>query len=206
MSLVNVFNNTSFFDRVVDDGAKGTEQIAKESMLLALKVVDMKGDIFRIVFGKKTLVTTQYLGEPDSNEIPDNAVVYTKEAFAGRDDLNFTVTTVELEGNTQNSEPDISFDFTKLSDYHMESFVFDYQVIPTLDKGPKLIKTFVSPVLNHTFKGSLTQNAIMTEAFEQSRGNMNSQDMFKFETGIPATIAQHIKITANTKLQETISL
>lgn len=205
MSFVNVFHNTDVINNINDIGPQGVQQISKESTLLALKVVDMRGDIYRVVFGKKTLITTEHLGEPNEDDIPDNAVVYTKEIYAGRKDVDYIVTTVELEGVTENSEPDLSFDFTLFSDFHMESFIFDYQVIPTMDKGPKLIKTFVSPALNHTFKGSLTEHAILASGISALTYDATEQEKTS-AIGIPTNIAQQIKVVANTKLEQTISL
>ena len=155
-------------------------KISSDSALLQIRSLTMSGDYYRVVLGRKELVTTEYLERPEHT---GNMVLYTEERFAGEKDTRYTLNEITvspitrkqlkdhpsdgdaLTRNENNDQPsnlnqpfESDFSFNEFGNYQMKGFVFNYQIVPTLNKGPKLTKSFVTPTNLFTVKGYLADH------------------------------------------------
>ena len=142
-------------------------KISSDSSLLQIRSLTMSGDYYRVILGKKELTTYDYLERPEHT---DNMVLYTEERFAGEADTRYTLNKIEVssitrrqmgddeKGNSFNQPFESDFDFKEFGNYQMRGFVFNYQIVPTLNKGPKLTKSFITPTHLFTIKGYLSDH------------------------------------------------
>ena len=165
-----------------------------DSSLLQLKVITMDGEIYRYVFGKKTLTTTSSFSDLSAT---NNTVVLTTEQFPGDPNTHYTRNEITVESNSELSDTQSDFSFTEIGNYSMTGYIFDYQVIPTLDRGPKLIKTFVSPTRLFTIKGYLSDDLV--------KGSDSTDDATS-EKDTLLSSAAHLQATIGNQLEKTITL
>lgn len=162
-----------------------------DSALLQLKVITLLGDVYRIIFGKKELTTSVSL-----KPIPpkDNTILMTEEHMAGDTETQYTVNNITVSDVTENDDTQTDFSFEELGNYSMQGYIFDYQVIPTLDKGPKVIKTFVNPTKLFTVKGYLSDSIIKAEN-PPPKNLPDKTNFIPFAAGITQNITKQLDKT-----------
>lgn len=135
-------------------------KISSDSFLLQIKSITMFGDYYRVIMGTKELTTTESLKRPKYTK---DTVLFTEERFAGEAEGRYTLNEISVSpilaepdpldpnGNSNglNKLPKDDFNFKEIGNYQMRGLIFNYQVVPTLNKGPKVIKSFIVP--NHIF-------------------------------------------------------
>lgn len=151
----------------MDDNQAKPLKIASDSSLLQIRSLTMSGDYYRIILGRKELTTYDYIERPEHT---DNMVLFTEERFAGEADTRYTLNEITVSPMTRkqmgddktaesfNQPFESDFDFKEFGNYQMRGFIFNYQVVPTLNKGPKLTKSFVTPTHLFTIKGYLNDH------------------------------------------------
>ena len=195
-----------------DENNSDNKYIVKkvDSSLLQLKVISMEGILYRYVFGKKTLTTVSSFSELTYT---DNTVLLTEERFPGDSNVHYTRNEITVDKSTDNDDISSDFSFTEIGNYSMQGYMFDYQVIPTLDQGPKVVKTFVSPTHLFTIKGYLSDDLIKPDsaqniALYEKSGSGAGGGTFGSEplknTLLPQ--AAHLQATIGTQLEKTITL
>lgn len=165
-----------------------------DSALLQLKTIALDGTIYRYIFGKKVLTTVTSFSELSANE---NTVLLTTERFPGDPNIHYTRNNITVEGTSENNDIDSDFSFTEIGNYSMQGYMFDYQVIPTLNKGPKVVKTFVSPTHLFTIKGYLADDLV--KGTDEVSDKLSEKDDL-----LPK--AAHLQATIGTQLEKTITL
>lgn len=145
-----------------------TIKISSDSSLIQMRSLTMSGDYYRLVMGRKELVTYETLELPEFDE---DIVLFTEERFAGESDYRYTVNKLKVVSFQQsnedkdgesspayNQEFKSDFDFLEVGNYEMKGFVFNYQIVPTLNKGIKVTKSFVTPTHLFSVKGYLSDH------------------------------------------------
>jgi len=157
--------------------------------LLSLQIVTVTGEFYRIVFGKK-IVTAKITTEKPNDIDSDKVILYAKEQIPGVDYTKYTVNYIDVEKPTANNTPDNSPDFkidvsrylgetnTDINPnvsvqqgykyypvYSLEGKVFNYKVVPTLTKGPKVIRNHITPNRMLNLEGRLSRHFITTDAY-----------------------------------------
>jgi len=172
-----------------------------DASLLFVKVLTLDGDLYRIVFGQKRLVTYETSERP---QIDDSTVLMTEERFPGDDIVHYSVAEIEVSSDTSLSEEESDFAFTEIGNYSITGFTFDYQVIPTLDRGPLVIKTFVSPVSMLTLKGYLSSYLKKSEAADRLGNKTMPPDIISKDQFLKSLSS--IKMTVTNQLNKTLSI
>jgi len=170
-----------------------------EEALLSTQIVSLSGDIYRVVFGKKKTITEVYDGKP--TQFPDTMVLYAKEHTAGEDLVKHTVKSIEVEGPSDIDNKKYMDDkpagksYLYYSTYELESQTFNFQVVPTLNKGVKLLRTYMVPNKLTVLDGRVEEGIVMKD---QDRSNFVSSGV-DYRTGL----LKH-KIASSTQLELTL--
>jgi len=146
--------------------------------LLAIQAVSITGEVYRIIFGKKKLISEVRTEPPE--KMPDNVVIYSKEQDAGQDFTKYSIDHIEVEkpdatsinqgdvkielgsyfnekGNDINPDGGSDSTFIHFPRYTMEAKVFNYRIVPTLTKGPKILRQNISPNRMMVLDGRLSK-------------------------------------------------
>ena len=171
----------------------------------------MNGEIYRIVFGKKTITEVE---SSEKLKMKPNTIVQTQESVAGDDIIrhsqhNLSVTGIKSSSNgsahdsasgsadSSGKESSDDFVFTEIGNYSLSGVNFDYQVIPTLNGGPVSIRTFATPINIFTLKGYLADDFVKSSDVD----DYDTSEAKKMEKQ-----ASNVKVIEKTNSQRTISL
>ncbi len=126
--------------------------LSVDKSLLEIKAVSVKGELYKIVFGTKVIKT---FSTTEALDTEDNMILYSKEKFAGEPFSRYTKKTLSFEYDTklELKDSETSFQTKDFIDYKMEALIIDYQIVPTIDKGPMAFRTIAHPVINIKEKG-----------------------------------------------------
>ena len=116
-----------------------------EKSLLSFQFVSLKGEIYRVVFGEKEITT---ITSTFPLNIKDGTILYAQEKDAGLDFTKYTMKTISVDKSVSYNSQTLANkypNYVHVPKYELNSMIFNYKIVPTLDRGPKILKENIVP-------------------------------------------------------------